>query len=140
MNKILKKGKVVNSWEVKSYIVDNTYSSKMVLDDVVAGGKSTLIVEGTLKAGCSTPGGVHTATEIYYIVKGEAVLHLGDERFDIKPGSVVYIPAGVFHALDNKSKTEDFVLLALWEEAKQNDLYNARVKAWGKSFKTIYED
>ena len=136
----MKKGKVVNSWEVKSYVVDHTYSSKMVMDDIVADGKSTLIVEGTLKAGCSTPGGVHTATEIYYIVKGEALLHLGEEKIDIKQGSLVYIPAGVFHALDNKSKTEDFVLLTLWEEAKHNELYHARIKAWGKSFKTIYED
>jgi quercetin dioxygenase-like cupin family protein len=141
MSKIMNKGKVVNSWEVKSYVVDEKYSSKMLLDDMVAGGKSILLVEGTLKGGCSTaPGGVHTATEIYYIVKGEAVLYLGEEKIDIKAGSVVYIPAGVKHYLDNKSKTEDFVLLALWEDAEQNDLYNARIKAWGKSFKTIYED
>ena len=136
----MKKGKVVNSWEVKSFVVDHTYSSKMLMDDIVAGGKSIHINEGTLKAGCSTPGGVHTATEIYYTLKGEAVLHLGEEKIDIKPGSLVYIPAGVFHALDNKSQTEDFVLLTLWEDAQHNELYHARIKAWGKSFKTIYED
>ena len=112
----------------------------MLMDDIVAGGKSIHINEGTLKPGCSTPGDVHTATEIYYILKGEAVLHLGEEKIDIKPGSLVYIPAGVYHALDNKSQTEDFVLLTLWEDAKYNKLYHARMKAWGKSFKTIYED
>lgn len=136
----MKKGKVVNSWEVKSFIVDQTYSSKMLMDDIVAGGKSIHINEGTLKAGCSTAGGVHSATEIYYTLKGEAVLHLGEEKIDIKPGSLVYIPAGVFHSLENKSQTEDFVLLTLWEDAKHNELYHARIKAWGKSFKTIYED
>jgi len=136
----MKKGKVINSWEVKPFVVDQTYSSKMLMDDIVAGGKAIHMNEGTLKGGCSTPGGVHTATEIYYVVKGEAVLHLGEEKMDIKPGSIVYIPAGVFHALDNKSKTEDFVLLTLWEDAKHNELYHARVKAWGKSFKTIYEE
>ena len=136
----MKKGKVVNSWEVKSFIVDQTYSSKMLMDDIVAGGKSIHINEGTLKAGCSTTGGVHSATEIYYTLKGEAVLHLGEEKIDIKPGSLVYIPAGVFHSLENKSQTEDFVLLTLWEDAKYNELYHARIKAWGKSFKTIYED
>jgi quercetin dioxygenase-like cupin family protein len=136
----MKTGKVINSWEVKSFVVDEKYSSKMLMDNIVAGGKSIHINEGTLKAGCSTPGGVHTATEIYYIVKGEAVLHLGEEKTDIKAGSLVYIPAGVFHALDNKSLTEDFILLTLWEEAEQNELYHARIKAWGKSFKTINED
>jgi quercetin dioxygenase-like cupin family protein len=136
----MKKGQVINSWEVKSFVVDQTYSSKMLMDDLVAGEKSIHINEGTLKAGCSTPGGVHTATEIYYTLRGEAVLHLGEDKIDIKPGSLVYIPAGVFHALDNKSETEDFVLLTLWEDAKHNELYHARIKAWGKSFKTIYED
>lgn len=68
------------------------------------------------------------------------VLHLGEEKIDIKPGSLAYIPAGVFHALDNKSQTEDFVLLTLWEDAKHNELYNARIKTLGKSFKTVYED
>ena len=136
----VKKGKVINSWEVKSFVVDHTYSSKMLMDDIVAGGKSIHINEGTLKAGCRTPGDTHTATEIYYTVKGEAILTLGEEKFDIKPGSLVYIPAGVFHALENKSLTEDFVLITLWEDAKHNHLYHERVKAWGKSFKTIYED
>ncbi|MCX6225552.1 MAG: cupin domain-containing protein [Bacteroidia bacterium] len=136
----MKTGKVIHSSEVKSFVVDDKYSSKMLMDDIVAEGKSIHINEGTLKAGCSTPGGVHTATEIYYIVKGEAVLHLGEEKIDIKTGSLAYIPAGVFHALDNKSLTEDFILLTLWEEAEQNELYHARIKAWGKSFKTIDED
>jgi quercetin dioxygenase-like cupin family protein len=136
----MKKGKVIHSWEVKSFVLDEKYSSKMLLDDIVAGGKSIHINEGTLKGGCSTPGAVHTATEIYYTVKGEAVLHLGEEKVDIKPGSLVYIPAGVFHSLDNKSQTDDFVLLTLWEDTKYNEVYHARIKAWGKSFKTIYED
>jgi Mannose-6-phosphate isomerase len=135
------KGKVINSWEVKSFVCDSTYSSRMLLDDIVAGGKSIHINEGTLKGGATTlPGGVHEATEIYYAVKGEALLHLGGEKIDIKAGSVVYIPAGVHHALENKSQTEDFVLLTLWEDTKHNDVYHNRVKAWGKSFKTIYED
>ena len=136
----MKKGKVINSWEVKSFVLDNTYSSKMLMDNIVAGGKSIQINEGTLKAGCSTPGGTHPVTEIYYVVKGEAVLHLGEELIDIKPGSVVYIPAGVFHALDNKSQTDDFVLLTFWEDANDNEVYHERIKAWGTSFKTIDED
>ena len=137
----MKKGKVINSWEVKPFVCSDSYSSKMLLDDIVAGGKSIHINEGTLKGGCNTlPGGIHEATEIYYTVKGEAVLILGDERINIKAGSVVYIPAGVHHALENKSKTEDFILLTLWENVEHNEVYHQRVKAWGKSFKTIYED
>ncbi|MDO8686556.1 MAG: AraC family ligand binding domain-containing protein, partial [Clostridiales bacterium] len=84
----MRKGKIINSWEVKPYICDSTYSSKMMLDDIVAGKKAINVNEGTLKGECKTPGGIHDEDEIYYIVKGEAVLHLGEETYDIKPGSL----------------------------------------------------
>ncbi len=136
----MKKGKVIHPWEVKAFVCDDTYSSKMLLDYVVAGEKAININEGTLAPGCKTAGGVHDKAEIYIAMKGEAVLHLGDETYNLKPGCVGFIPTAVFHSLDNKSDTEEFVLLTLWEDAKDNEVYHARIKAWGKSFKTIYED
>lgn len=132
--------KVVNSWEVKVFGSGDVYESRMILDNIVAGEPTVQINEGTLKGGCSTAGGTHTNTEIYYIVKGEAVLTLGDKKYDVKQGSLAVIPGGTFHALQNKSQTEDFVLLTFWMQAEQNEVYVARMKAWGKSFKTIYED
>lgn len=96
--------------------------------------------EGTLAPGCKTGGGVHEKPEIYYIVKGEAKLHLDDDVYDVAPGSLAYIPGGVFHWLENKSTTEPFVILTLWEKAEDNEVYNLRIEKWGKSFKTIYED
>jgi mannose-6-phosphate isomerase-like protein (cupin superfamily) len=134
------KGVVIKSEEVKPLVLDDTYSSKMLLDSIVAGGETVQINEGTLKGGCRTGGGVHEKAEVYYIVKGEAELHLGDDRYDVGPGAVAYIPGGVFHYLVNKSATEDFVLLTFWLRAEDNEVYNLRVQKWGKSFKTIYED
>ncbi|NLZ54766.1 MAG: cupin domain-containing protein [Thermoanaerobacteraceae bacterium] len=131
---------VVNSWEVKPFVLNESYSSKMLLDDTLSGTKTIQINEGTLKAGCSTPGDKHEDDEIYYIVKGEAVLYLDGKAYDVKPGSLAFIPAGVFHSLENKSKTEDLVLLTFWRNASANEVYDMRIKAWGKSFKTIYED
>jgi len=136
----MKKGKIVNPWEVKPFVCDNTYSSKMLLDDVVAGQKAINVNEGTLEPGCKTSGGVHEAAEIYIAMKGEAILHLDNESFDFKSGSVCFIPPGVFHSLDNKSYKESFVLLTLWEDANNNEVYHERIKAWGKSFKNIDED
>ena len=135
------KGIIVNSWEVKPFVLSGDYSSKMLLDDVVAGEKSIHINEGTLKPGATTlPGGTHEAAEIYYVVKGEATLIMDGVETTVKPGSVAFIPAGCCHALVNKSGTEDFVLLTLWENTKYNEVYHKRVEAWGKPFKTIYED
>lgn len=132
--------KIINSWEVKPFVLDASYSSKMLLDDSVAGRQTIHINEGTLKGNANTGGGKHEVDEIYYVVEGEAVLHLDDETFDIKPGSLVFIPAGTFHALDNKSGTEDFVLLTFWQRAEDNEVWQIRKKAWGKTFKTIEED
>ena len=134
------KGKIINSWEVKPFVLDASYSSRMLLDDSVAGTQAIHINEGTLKGGCQTGGGTHAADEIYYVLKGEAVLHLDDETFEIKPGSLVFIPAGTFHALDNKSEREDFVLLTFWQRASDNEVWQMRKKAWGKTFKTINEE
>lgn len=135
-----KKGKVINPTEVKAFVCDKTYSSKLILDDEVAGESAININEGTLAPGCSTAGAVHEKAEIYITMKGEALLHMGDESFDLKPGIVGFIPGGVFHSLENRSKTDEFVLLTLWLDAKDNEVYHQRIKAWGKSFKTIFED
>jgi mannose-6-phosphate isomerase-like protein (cupin superfamily) len=134
------KGKIIRSREVKPFVGDQSYSSKMILDDIVAGTEAINVNEGTLKGGGKTSGATHEENEIYYVVKGEAVLHLDDETFDIEPGCLVFIPGGVFHALENKSATEDFVLLTLWQRADSNEMWHIRMKAWGKSFKTIDEE
>ncbi len=138
---VMKKGKVIYPHEVKPFVLDHRYSQKMLTDDIVAGEKAININEGTLAPGCDLlPGGTHEKAEIYVAMKGEAVLHLGTEKYDLHPGSVVFIPAGVVHALVNKSDTEEFVLLTIWENAEDNGIYPLRMKAWGKSFKTIHED
>lgn len=136
----MKEGTVINSWEVKPFKVDNTYSSKMLLDNIIAGEKTVQINEGVLKGGCKTSGGVHKKSEVYYIIKGEAVLHLGEKEYDVKTGSLAFIPGGVFHSLDNKNKKDDLAILTFWMNAADNEVYNMRIETWGKSFKTIYED
>ena len=132
--------RIVDPARVKPFICDDSYSSKLLMDDFVAGTAAININEGTLKPGGKTGAGVHKENEIYYAVKGEAVLYLDDEPHDLKPGMVAFIPGGVKHSLDNTSETEDFVLLTMWEKAEYNGVHHARLKAWGTSFKTIDED
>ncbi len=136
----MSKGKIIHSREVKPFVCDPSYSSKMLLDDLVAGTEAINVNEGTLKGGGKTGGATHDENEIYYVVRGEAVLHLDNETFPVEPGCLVFIPAGVFHSLENKSETEDFVLLTLWQHARSNEVWHARMKAWGKSFKTVNEE
>ncbi len=136
----MSKGIIIQSREVKPFVCDSSYSSKMLLDDLVAGMEAINVNEGTLKRGSKTSGATHAENEVYYVVSGEAVLHLDDETFPVEPGCLVFIPAGVFHSLENKSETENFVLLTLWQRAGSNEVWHARMKAWGKSFKTVDEE
>ena len=112
------KGIVVKSSEVVPFKVDSSYSSKMLIDKSNSGSERLQINEGIVKAGCKLPGAVHKSPydEIYYVIKGEATLHMDGEDYDLSPGSVVFIPWGTFHALENKSETEDFVVLTIWPQ------------------------
>lgn len=78
--------------------------------------KDRISNEGTLEGGCKRPGAIHRAPydEIYYALKGEAILHMSGDDYDISAGTIVFIPGGTFHALENKSDKEDFVLLTIW--------------------------
>lgn len=39
----------------------------------------------------------HADDEVYYVIEGRAVLRVGDDEVPVKPGSVVYVKAGVDH-------------------------------------------
>jgi len=51
--------------------------------------------------------------EFYYILKGEAVLKIGEEEHLAKPGDSFICSAGQKHSVDNSSGREDFELLVV---------------------------
>lgn len=126
---------------VKPLCFGKEYESRMILDHVVTGRDGVIqINHGTVKAGCALGGATHEEDEIYYILSGQGKLKLGDEIIDVVPNQVIFIPAGVFHALDNSGSAEDMTILTFWKDYRFNDAYEERVKQWGKSFKTVDED
>ena len=134
------KGRLINSKQVKPFVCDEIYSSKLLIGDEVAGMPILNVNEGTLVAGGRTGGGKHTETEIYYIVDGKGDVWLDDTCYHVVPGDFIIIPPGVFHWIDNTKSDKPFVLLTLWSRQEYNEMYFVRKKAWGKSFKTIDED
>ena len=84
----MKKGAVVKVDKVMPFSPPESkgeYSSKMLIDESNSGSKRLQINHGTLKAGCSTGPGVHKPPydEIYYVLSGEAVLHMDGVDYDI---------------------------------------------------------
>ncbi len=126
---------------VKPLIFGKEYESRMILDHVITGRDGVIqINHGTVKAGYALGGATHEEDEIYYILSGSGKLQLDENIIDIASGEVIFIPAGCFHALDNRESKEDMCILTFWKDYRFNDAYEERVKKWGKSFKTIDED
>ena len=120
------------------------YVSKMLLDVYNSGSENIQINHGLLKASCGTPGAAHPKAydEVYIVLSGSAVLHMDGVDYDIEKGTIVFIPGGTFHGLTNKSKTEDFEILTIWPgqpEPGANEVYDMRLKAWGKTYREVDE-
>ena len=127
--------------EVKPLIFGAEYESRMILDHVITGRDNVIqINHGTVKAGYKLGGATHEEDEIYYMLSGHGKLQLDEKIIDVYGGQVIFIPAGCFHALDNRGSDEDLCILTFWKDWRFNDAYEARLKLWGKSFKTIDED
>ncbi|MCD6448396.1 MAG: cupin domain-containing protein [Thermoplasmata archaeon] len=64
-----------------------------------------LIVSKTeISPGMSTRGHSHLETsEIYIFCCGEGEMQVGDEKFRVKPGDIVFVEEGKFHRVWNNS-------------------------------------
>lgn len=127
--------------KVKPLLFGEEYESRMILDHVITGRDNVIqINHGTVKAGYALGGGVHEEDEIYYILSGKGKLQLDEKIVDVAGGQVIFIPAGCFHALDNRESDEDMCILTFWRDWRFNDAYEERVRQWGTSFKTVDEE
>lgn len=127
--------------KVKPLLFGEEYESRMILDHVITGRDNVIqINHGTVKAGYALGGGVHEEDEIYYILSGHGKLQLDEKIVDVAGGQVIFIPAGCFHALDNRESDEDMCILTFWRDWRFNDAYSERVRQWGTSFKTVDEE
>jgi mannose-6-phosphate isomerase-like protein (cupin superfamily) len=127
--------------KVKPLLFGEEYESRMILDHVITGRDNVIqINHGTVKAGYALGGGVHEEDEIYYILSGKGKLQLVEQIVDVAGGQVIFIPAGCFHALDNRASDEDLCILTFWRDWRFNDAYEERIRQWGTSFKTVDEE
>lgn len=69
-----------------------------------------------LPAGGTDPQQPHTEDEIYYVVRGRAVIHVEGEEHSVGPGSVIFVKAGDGHRFH--TITEDLSLLVVFAPAE----------------------
>ncbi len=66
-----------------------------------------------LKAGELDPQTPHGEDEVYYVLRGRATMRVGTEKQDVRPGSIIYVRAGIEHRFnDIKEDLEVLVFFA----------------------------
>jgi mannose-6-phosphate isomerase-like protein (cupin superfamily) len=53
-----------------------------------------------LEAGGTDPQSPHTEDELYFVVAGRGSITVGDERRDVRAGSLIFVPAAVPHRFE----------------------------------------
>ncbi|GBC75566.1 Oxalate decarboxylase OxdD [archaeon HR06] len=82
---------------------------KPVISNGEGGSKNQVVALGIFKPGEGLYPHFHPQSEeIYFVIKGEGTVFLGEERkpMKIKEGQVIYIPAKTPHCVTNTSKKE----------------------------------
>ena len=125
---------------------DPAYHSQHVLGAETTGRHDLLLNQGTVDARGELGGGNHPDNdEIYFVVRGQTLVDLGGDpvsgegssTYRLVPGSVVFIPAGVFHRLRNDTD-ETLVILTIWPQpakAGANGIHDERLEPWGTGFR-----
>ena len=137
-----KKDRVFKVSEVAEFSIPKSeYVSRMLIDSESVGAKSINVNNGILKPGNSTKGGTHPCPyeEIYYILRGQGVLTIGNETWEVGPDTVAYIPCEEYHRLQNTGNTDLEILTIMPLPLKEgaNSVYDARKRAWGTSFRKL---
>lgn len=138
------KGTIVKASEVQTLYVDETYSSKMLIDRTNSGTRNVQINMGIVAAGAKHADHKHAADydEVYMIMKGRALVRIDGIEQDLEAGDVVFIPGDTYHAIENRSDTEELVIFTVWSrhpEPGANPVYDQRLREWGKSYKTVHD-
>jgi quercetin dioxygenase-like cupin family protein len=90
------------------------------------GGPSLAFVEYTTRAGEEPPDHTHaTEDEIFYVLKGNLAFHCGDETFEVADGGFIFLPRGIEHGYQIRSKG-DLRLLVITSPAGER-----RPGGWG---------
>lgn len=79
------------------------------------------LAEARLPHGAATIPHYHPNTEeIYYLLRGQGRMRIGEDARDVVPGDAIAIPAGAIHQIRNTG-TEPLVFLCCCVPAYEND-------------------
>ncbi len=99
---------------------------RTVLREILHPGKAPLALRYSLAHATLPPGGVSlrhrlSASEVYYILEGEGVLHIDGESRKVAAGQAAYIPPRAVQHIENAG-TSDLRFLCIVDPAWRPDL------------------
>ena len=114
------------------------YVSRLLIDRDTVGSTQLVLNHFTLRPGQTTPAGSHPDPydEAYYVLRGRGIVRLGPEVaaevFEIEPDTVVFIPAGTVHALENTGSVDLELVTVMPQQPVEgvNPIYDERRRAW----------
>jgi len=109
----------------ESRVMDRSILAELLHPDKVpgCGNLNCSIAHARVPRGESTlPHRLNTSTELYYILEGDGVMHIGSEKEPVKPGQIILIPPGSTQWIEN-TDTCDLVFLCIvsprWQESDE---------------------
>ena len=67
---------------------------------------------GILNPGMELEAHIDPYEEIYYVLKGESLMMVGEDERQVKTGDAIWVPIGVPHGMHNNSSEDCIVLVS----------------------------
>jgi mannose-6-phosphate isomerase-like protein (cupin superfamily) len=104
----------MEAFELSQLIAEQNRSARLYLEFLRAPSLSMGVY--ALPAGGADPQSPHTEDEVYYVVSGQAAIHVDGEDRTVRPGSIVFVKAGAQHHFH--SITQALTLLVFFAPAE----------------------
>ncbi len=116
--------KIVN--RLNANVINTLHGSEIrpLVDRTTSEAELCSLAEETLPAGRAVTRHYHLKTEeIYYILRGEGQMTIGDETREVAAGDAVFIPRGETHTLSNTGAEPMTILLVCGPAHSPEDSY-----------------
>ena len=112
---------IVNRDDVVPFITKDTSIIREILSPANSSLFNQSLAEAIVPVGKSTDEHYHMETEeIYYIIRGQGMVKIGDEKREVREGDGIVIETGIKHKIWNTSDT-DLVFLCCCAPAYTHD-------------------
>jgi quercetin dioxygenase-like cupin family protein len=103
----------INTEEVidTRYIAHGGAVAHMILDSRVLQGL-LFFAHAVLEPGKEIESHIDPYEEVYYILKGQGVMTVGDEQQEVSAGDTIWLPFGIHHSLENNGDEDCIILVS----------------------------